>query len=223
MRELATIVVPLPGVNWHPSGHLLLRHAGKQLEGFSFVLVCTAGTETGPFLESFPEATVYRFDTSFFSDKTGFTRLMLSEDFYDSLGWSEFILLFEPASYIVKNQLRYWCRQGHDYIFDLHGRLSLRNVDKFLSHTRKNKREIHRFLNDTAACENDLSYWQKQTRGIWPALRTPTRIVSTYFSQPIDPGMTDMESAELPFALTGFDIRSEEHIKWLETVNRDQA
>ncbi len=216
MRELAAIVIPYFGADRHAMEHALIRRAWRELQEFSFVFVSADDVDDRPIQAGFPGCTVYRFDASFFENRKGYTSLTLKEDFYDLFGWSEFILLFEPDSFIVKNQLHYWCKQGHDYIAGDDGRLSLRNVDRFLSYTKKNRREIHGFLSGNGNAANDHAFWERKSKGIWPALRSPTPIVSAYFSRPVAQHLANPGHQELPFALTGFDIHSEAHSQWLE-------
>ena len=213
MRELAAIIIPWLGVNAHPIQRALIRHTRKKLPEFSFVFIGPDNLDERLLKEEFPECTVYKFDTSFFEDGKGYASLTLREDFYELFGWSEFILLFEPNSFIISNQLYYWCKQGYDYISG--DRLSLRNVDTFLSQTKKNKREIHHFLSSNPTIMGDRMFWDKKSRGIWPALRSPTAIVSAYFSKPMAIQPTTDSQQELPFAFTGFDIHSESHRQWL--------
>ncbi len=216
MRELAAIVIPCFGADRHPVELALIRRAWRELQGFSFVFVGADDMDEHLFRTEFPGCTVYKFDASFFEDRKGYTSLTLKEDFYDLFGWSDFILLFEPGSFIVKNQLHYWCKQGHDYIACNDGGLSLRNVDRFLSHTKKSRREIHRFLSGNGTATNDHPFWEKKTKGIWPSLRSPTPVVSAYFSRPLAQHLEAPGPQELPFALTGFDIHSEVHSQWLK-------
>ncbi len=216
MRELAAIVIPFFGADRHAVELALIRRAFRELPGFSFVFVGTDEIDENLVKSEFPGCTVYKFDASFFEDRKSYASLTLKEDFYDLFGWSEFILLFEPSTFIVKNQLHYWCKQGHDYIAGNDGLLSLRNVDKFLSHTKKSRREIHRFLSGNGIIAGDHSFWEKKSKGIWPSLRSPTRIVSAYFSQPLAHHLSAPGHQELPFALTGFDIHSEVHSQWLK-------
>jgi len=216
MRELAAIVIPCFGADRHVTELALIRHAWRELPGFSLVFAGPDGMDENGLKAAFPGCTVYKFDASFFENRKSYTSLTLKEDFYDIFGWSEFILLFEPSSFIVKNQLHYWCKQGYDYIAGNDGSLSLRNVDRFLSHTKKNRREIHHFLSGNGAVTSDHPFWEKKSKGIWPSLRSPTRIVSTYFSRPLAHHLAGPGPQELPFALTGFDIHSEAHSQWLK-------
>ncbi len=216
MRELAVIVIPFPGAGYQAMELALIRRAWRELREFSFVFVGPDGMDDSLVKTDFPGCTVYQFDASFFENRKGFTSLTLKEDFYDIFGWAEFILLFEPCSFIVKDQLHYWCKQGYDYIAGHGGRLSLRNVDRFLAHTKKSKREIHGFLSGSSTVAGDHPFWEKKSKGIWPSLRSPTPVVSTYFSQPVAQHPATPGHQELPFALTGFDIHSEAHRQWLK-------
>jgi hypothetical protein len=219
MRELAILVIPVFNTGWSPVEYTLLLRAREELAEFSFVFICSENADTGAISEEFPEAKIYRFAPEFFNDRMGYTRLLLRPDLYEICGWAEYILLFEPNVFIVKNQLRYWCKQGHDYISDVAGYLSLRHVDTFMSLTRRGNRSIYRFLNEATTYENDRSYWQKKAGGIWPTLRSPTKIVSGYFSLPIGPVVVSLKTVDQPFALTDIDVKSDEHRGWIDAAS----
>lgn len=211
MRELATIVVPVFDIAWHPMERRLLHHAVRTLDEFSLIFVCQDHLDITQLALDYPQATFYRFDVAYFADRKGYTRLLLRPEFYELFGWSEYLLLFEPRSYVVTNQLRYWCKQGHDYVTDRSGRLSLRHVDRFTSLTRKGGRKLHSFLAGNDFEQTDRPYWYAKTTGFWPSLRAPTGIVSDYFSLPAEVFGTGQPTANLPFAIADFDIRSEAH------------
>src|SRR5690606_869786 len=76
----------------------------------------------------FPESTFYRFDPKYFSGQKAFAQLTLREEFYEQFGWAEYMLLLLGNTIFVKNELHYWCKQGHDYVSDKNGWCSLRKI-----------------------------------------------------------------------------------------------
>ena len=207
MRELAAIVIPVFAKGLSKLDFSLLQHAVGKLTEFSLVFVCADDFRDESLKEQFPGATVYRYDPAYFTDRNAFARLLMHEDLYDRFGWSENLFILQGESLIVKNELHYWCKQGHDYVSDKEGSCSLRNVDRFLSLVRRNKRGINNYL--AAPYAGDHPYWEKKSGGIWPSLRAPTEIVSAYFSRPcgeISPGTSP---DRLPFVITGFREENE--------------
>lgn len=219
MRELATLVVPVFETSLQPLEQTLLHHAIKQFSDFPLVFVCGDSTQDHAQLKiTYPESTTYKFDSLSFTNRSEYTKLLLKPDFYDLFTWSQYLLLFEPVSYIVKNQLHYWCKQGYDYISDETGLLSLRDVDKFLSLSRKGGRSLNKFFGENASNETDRDYWIPKTKGIWPSLRSPTAVVSNYFTRSVDPMLLNLSIDDLPFAITGIDINAPEHKQFLQTL-----
>ncbi|MGA9109197.1 MAG: DUF5672 family protein [Smithella sp.] len=98
------------------------------------------------FLEYSPE--IIRFSDSYFNNGLdGYNQLMLSENFYTNFLSCKYILIYQPDSYIFRDELMDWCKEGYDYVgapwlednsepFKLNGvgngGFSLRNIDKFL-------------------------------------------------------------------------------------------
>ncbi len=199
MRELVAVVVPVFGNEWSGAAQACLVRAMDMLEGFSVVFI-TAENEAAPEIAGTIEnSIVYRFDAVNFESVEGFAQLLLSPDFYDRFGWCENLLFLEPEVWIVKNELKYWCKQGYDYIPGARGIFSLRNVDRFHSLAKKERRAVHRFISGGTGKGGDRQFWLKKAKGFWPALRSPTPVVRTYFSV----GAEETPGRELPFAVCG--------------------
>lgn len=216
MRELATIVIPVWENYWSAEDLSLLQQAIYTLKGFSFVFVSGENQYQEQVQQLFPESTFYRFDPKYFSGQKAFAQLTLHEEFYEQFGWAEYMLLLLGNTIFVKNELHYWCKQGHDYVSDKNGWCSLRKIDRFVTLTKKNRRGIHKFLSGSVAFENDHVYWHKKSKGLWPALNVPTEIVSRYFSLPFDQVNWELKRIDLPFTITGIDPNS--HAEKLELL-----
>jgi hypothetical protein len=59
---------------------------------------------------------VIYFPGKFFQSRQHFASLLLMEDFYDRFNWCDFLLVHELNSWIVRDELFYWCKQGYDYL-----------------------------------------------------------------------------------------------------------
>ena len=77
----------------------------------------------------------------------GYNELLLSENFYTTFSAFKYILIYQPDSYVFRDELMEWCKEGYDYIgapwledndeqIKLNGvgngGFSLRNIEKFL-------------------------------------------------------------------------------------------
>jgi len=56
------------------------------------------------------------FDDSYFESISGYNRLLLSSIFYKRFTSYEYILIYQLDAYVFRDELRFWCQQGYDYI-----------------------------------------------------------------------------------------------------------
>lgn len=56
------------------------------------------------------------FDDAFFTNIAGYNRLMKSKQFYKSFVQYEYILIYQLDAFVFRDELKYWCSQGYDYI-----------------------------------------------------------------------------------------------------------
>lgn len=59
---------------------------------------------------------VLRFDDQYFKSVNGYNKLMLSKSFYHSFTSYEYILIYQLDAYVFRDELKYWCGLGYDYI-----------------------------------------------------------------------------------------------------------
>lgn len=103
------------------------------------------------FITSNSNITFEIFDDKCFIDPRSYSRLLLSQEFYERFSKYEFMLIYQTDAYVFEDQLNYWCDQGIDYIgapwfkkFDTsgaekefidhagNGGFSLRNITKII-------------------------------------------------------------------------------------------
>lgn len=56
------------------------------------------------------------FDVSYFSNIEGYNKLLLSSFFYQNFISYHYILIYQLDAWVFKDELKYWCQQGYDYI-----------------------------------------------------------------------------------------------------------
>jgi len=96
-----------------------------------------------------PKITFQKFSDESFKSVKAYSSLLLRQDFYKKFSNFEFMLIYQPDAYVFRDELKYWCDKGFDYIgapwfknFDEHdkekefmpnagnGGFSLRNISK---------------------------------------------------------------------------------------------
>lgn len=56
------------------------------------------------------------FDDEYFEDVWGYNRLMLSDFFYRCFSEYQYILVYQLDAFVLRDDLKYWCGQGFDYV-----------------------------------------------------------------------------------------------------------
>ncbi len=180
MKELVTVVIPVFDHSLTDAETASLNRCFDLLGTFPVQFITGNHTDLGKFDSDYYGFETYRYDDVYFADREGFSRLLLSPDFYGQFGWSEFIFIFEPGAYLVKNELRHWCRQAYDFIQLSPQCPSLRRVEKFEKRAKK-QQEVLRYLQSGPV--SDFAFWQEKAAGFLSGLRTPPGPVAKYYAQ----------------------------------------
>ena len=59
---------------------------------------------------------VERFADKYFTCIEGYNELMISLDFYKRFGQFKYLLIYQLDAYVFRDELKYWCSKGYDYI-----------------------------------------------------------------------------------------------------------
>lgn len=224
MKELVTVVIPIFDSQLSQTATKSLEKCIETLGQFPIIFLTGEDTDLGTLSNSYPDISNYRFENQYFENRTKFQKLLVRDDFYDRFDWSEFLLIHELNSFVLKNELRYWCKQGFDFVqpcpdlltsnwqdyfvskkldeqsikqLSSNG-LSLRRVAPMRKAIKKNKRRIFNFFSEETN-PVDAVFWEEQNHKIAASLITPTPVVRKRFAC-YSP--TIINSGEL-FAVTG--------------------
>lgn len=224
MKELVTVVIPIFNSQLTETATKSLNKCLETLGQFPILFLAGEDADMGILSNSYPSINTYRFENLYFESRTTFQKLLIRDDFYDRFDWSEFLLVHELNSFILKNELRYWCKQGFDFVQPCPDSLTSNWQDYFLSKNldelsikqlstngislrrvvpmrkaiKKNKRQIFQFFSEKNN-PTDAVFWEEQNHKILASLITPTPIVRKRFAC-YSP--TIINSDEL-FAVTG--------------------
>lgn len=95
---------------------MVINQAIKMTEGFKKIFIAPDSFEADESYNDFKDIQIERFDDSFFVDVQGYNRLMLNPEFYNRFSDYKYILIHQTDVYLFKDELRYWCEKGYDYI-----------------------------------------------------------------------------------------------------------
>jgi hypothetical protein len=83
---------------------------------YPVILFTYEGADLSHFEMNHDRLEVLTFKQKYFESRETLSNLFLMEDFYNRFTWSTFILIHELNSWIVKDEIYYWCKQGYDYL-----------------------------------------------------------------------------------------------------------
>ncbi|MCE7040072.1 DUF5672 family protein [Dyadobacter sp. CY312] len=116
MKELVSVIIPIPDPNLNPTQERLLRHCLDALVRYPVIFITYEGADMSIVKEHKEDADIICFSKEYFQSRQTMARLFLMEDFYERFSWADFLLIHELNSWIVKDELHYWCKQGYDYL-----------------------------------------------------------------------------------------------------------
>ncbi|MCF0070368.1 hypothetical protein LZD49_07785 [Dyadobacter sp. CY261] len=115
MKELVTVIIPILETRIDPTEEKLLHHALNILSEHPIVFIAGEGTDLSVVHEHAEHIDVVHFPKRFFESRQHLAPLFLMQDFYERFNWCDFLLIHELNSWVIKDELHYWCKQGYDY------------------------------------------------------------------------------------------------------------
>lgn len=116
MKELVTVLIPILNQELADFEKKIISNALSKLTRFPITFLCAEGANINPFIIENERTDILYFPEKYFESKNTFSKLLLLPDFHERFSWAEFILLHHLNSWIVKDELHYWCKQGYDLL-----------------------------------------------------------------------------------------------------------
>ena len=116
MKELVSVIIPILNPQINPTEEKLLHHCLETLSNYPLIFVTYQGADLSIVKEHHQELDVIYFPRKYFQSRDHLAALFLMEDFYERFNWCEFLLIHELNSWVIKDELHYWCKQGYDYL-----------------------------------------------------------------------------------------------------------
>lgn len=190
----------------------ILDHCAVALRKYSLIFVVSEQAELSELKQRYQHADFITFNDKYFESRSTLASLFLMEGFYERFSWCEFLLIHELNSWVVKDELHYWCKQGYDFLkadlreeqgfFDFVNRirglsdgrkqlmdsdfegngLSLCHIERFVKTLKRKKAEAYSYRHNSLFVHSDSLFWELEPNRFLPGLRRPTKIVQKRFS-----------------------------------------
>lgn len=116
MKELVTVLIPIQDPNLNPTQERMLHHCLETLAAYPIIFITYEDADLSIILEHDEDIDVIFFPKEYFTSRQSLSRLFLMEDFYDQFTWANFVLIHELNTWVIKDELYYWCKQGYDFL-----------------------------------------------------------------------------------------------------------
>jgi hypothetical protein len=157
MKELVSVVIPILNPEINPTEEKILHHSLQTLEKYPLIFVTFQGADLSIVREHNENIDVIYFPKKYFQSRDHLAALFLTEEFYERFNWCDFMLVHELNSWIVRDELYYWCKQGYDYL----------RAAPVLSEALKGKDQIIKRLSGFSAEEKILFGQGYQDNGLY--------------------------------------------------------
>lgn len=116
MKELVSVIIPVLDPNLNPTEERILHHCLEALANYPIVFITFEKADLSIIREHQKEIDVVYFPKEYFQSRETLGKLFLMEDFYHQFSWASFLLIHELNSWVIKDELYYWCKSGYDYL-----------------------------------------------------------------------------------------------------------
>jgi hypothetical protein len=116
MKELVSVLIPILNPELTVLEEMVLRHCLEAVAKYPVILFTYEGADLSHIEMNHDRLEVLTFKRKYFESRETLSNLFLMEDFYNRFTWSTFILIHELNSWIIKDEIYYWCKQGYDYL-----------------------------------------------------------------------------------------------------------
>jgi hypothetical protein len=116
MKELVSVLIPIVDPELSEFEKELLDHCVMALGKYSLLFVASEKADLGYLKERYEQIDTICFNERYFQSDRSIDLLLLMDGFYERFNWCEFVLIHRLNSWIVKDELHYWCKQGYDFM-----------------------------------------------------------------------------------------------------------
>lgn len=116
-RNKCVIVVPIYKTEFNYDEYQSVSQLFKVLGNYDIIAYCPESLNLTYYINTFNFTNYYVFWDEYFTEYPGgYNKLMLQTGFYEMFSNYEYMLVYQPDSWVFKDELEYWCNKGYDYI-----------------------------------------------------------------------------------------------------------
>ena len=109
------VTIPIYKPELTPQEHANVAASIRNLQGFDISLFAAESLDIHYYESSLGLDKVVRFPNIYFDSIQGYSRLLLSDIFYESFHVYSHVLICQPDARVLKPELGYWIEQPYDY------------------------------------------------------------------------------------------------------------
>lgn len=111
------VVVPIYQSNLSELERYSLQSSISRINpGRDIVFIGPSGLDLDFYLNKYPDIPFVSFENDYFKSIQGYSRLLLSVDFYQLFSEYEFMLILQTDAILLKDDLDEWCSRLYDYV-----------------------------------------------------------------------------------------------------------
>jgi hypothetical protein len=110
------VIIPTHKATPLPEEVLSLRQCQKVLGARDIYLIIPQGMNSDAYKSILPNIKIYEVPAKSMSSHQAYNQLMISPDIFNFFSTYSHILIHEPDSIVLKDDLDFWCAKGFDYI-----------------------------------------------------------------------------------------------------------
>lgn len=110
------VIIPIYKADLSNVERISLTQVCKVLQNYPLVVIKPQSLDLSVLADEFPLLSFVSFDDNYFRGISGYNRLMLAKEFYQTFMDCNYILIYQLDAYVFRDELDTWCRKGYDYV-----------------------------------------------------------------------------------------------------------
>lgn len=115
-KASAAVIIPVYKTDISDEEMISLKQVSSVLKHYPIVFIAPNGLDLSIYRDIVPNCKYQYFAKKFFASINGYNSLMLSKVFYYHFLSYDYILIYQLDAFVFKDELKYWCDLGYDYI-----------------------------------------------------------------------------------------------------------
>ena len=118
-RNKCVIIVPIykTEFNWDEYNSVKQLFKILPIEKYDIVAICPESLDVQYYNSNFKFKEYFYFWDSYFTEyPRGYNKLLLQQGFYECFSNYEYMLVYQPDSWVFRDELEYWCNREYDFI-----------------------------------------------------------------------------------------------------------